>query len=83
MRRFKKATQNTPLEYIQGVRIEAAKKKLESTQYNMSEVMFSVGYTDQKAFRTVFKKHVGLSPVAYKGKYNRSLADYGVKLSTW
>ncbi|WP_394747964.1 GlxA family transcriptional regulator [Spongiimicrobium salis] len=73
VRRFKKATQNTPLEYIQRVKIEAAKKILESTERNVSEVMFGVGYSDQKAFRTMFKKHVGLSPIAYKGKYNRNL----------
>ncbi|RDY59852.1 GlxA family transcriptional regulator [Flagellimonas nanhaiensis] len=72
VRRFKKATQNTPLEYIQRVKIEAAKRSLESTQNNVNEVMYQVGYADQKAFRTVFKKYVGISPVAYKAKYNRS-----------
>ncbi|MGB5820142.1 MAG: helix-turn-helix domain-containing protein, partial [Saonia sp.] len=82
VRRFKKATQNTPLEYIQRVKIEAAKKNLESTQSNVAEVMFGVGYSDQKAFRSVFKKYAGLSPVAYKGKYNRSLADFE-NPSTW
>jgi len=71
IRRFKKATQNTPLEYIQRVRMEAAKRRLESTQNNVNEVMYQVGYSDQKAFRLVFKKYVGLSPVAYKAKYNR------------
>ncbi|MDC6366464.1 MULTISPECIES: GlxA family transcriptional regulator [Flavobacteriaceae] len=76
VRRFKKATQNTPLEYIQRVKIEAAKRSLESTQRNVNEVMYQVGYADQKAFRTVFKKYVGLSPVAYKAKYNRSRVAY-------
>ncbi|WP_411029431.1 GlxA family transcriptional regulator [Spongiimicrobium sp. 3-5] len=76
VRRFKKATQNTPLEYIQRVKMEAAKKSLESTQNNVAEVMFGVGYSDQKAFRTVFKKHAGLSPIAYKSKYNRGLVDF-------
>ncbi len=73
VRRFKKATQNTPLEYIQRVKIEAAKKSLESTQRNVNEIMYQVGYADQKAFRTIFKKYVGLSPIAYKGKYNKSI----------
>ncbi len=82
-RRFKKATQNTPLEYIQRVKMEAAKKSLESTQQNIMEVMFAVGYSDQKAFRTVFKKYVGLSPIAYKGKYNRSLVKQDTAVSTW
>jgi len=77
VRRFKKATQNTPLEYIQRVKIEAAKKSLESTQRNVNEIMYQVGYADQKAFRTIFKKYVGLSPIAYKGKYNRSISNSG------
>ncbi|MEM9650064.1 MAG: helix-turn-helix domain-containing protein [Bacteroidota bacterium] len=76
VRRFKKATQNTPLEYIQRVKIEAAKRSFESTQQNVKEVMYQVGYADQKAFRTVFKKYVGLSPVAYKSKYNRNRTNF-------
>ncbi len=83
VRRFKKATKNTPLEYIQRVKVEAAKRSLESTQNNIAEVMFGVGYSDQKAFRTVFKKYVGLSPVAYKSKYNRNTADIAYKTSAW
>ena len=82
VRRFKRATQNTPLEYIQRVKIEAAKKSLESTQKNVNEIMYQVGYVDQKAFRNVFKKYVGLSPVAYKGKYNRSISKT-VKPTIW
>lgn len=77
VRRFKKATQNTPLEYIQRVKIEAAKKSLESTQRNVNEIMYQVGYADQKAFRTIFKKYAGLSPIAYKSKYNRSISSSG------
>jgi len=76
VRRFKKATQNTPLEYIQRVKMEWAKRSFESTQHNVNEVMYQVGYADQKAFRTIFKKYVGLSPVAYKNKYNRSVANF-------
>lgn len=71
-RRFKKATNNTPVEYMQRVKIEAAKKQLETSQKNVSEVMYEVGYSDTKAFRTVFKKITGLSPVDYKNKYNKS-----------
>lgn len=69
-RRFKKATNNSPLEYIQRVKIEAAKKQLESSRKNVNEVMYDVGYSDTKAFRTVFKKITGLSPVEYRNKYN-------------
>jgi transcriptional regulator GlxA family with amidase domain len=70
-RRFKKATNNTPVEYIQRVKIEAAKKHLESTRKNINEVMYDVGYTDTKSFRTVFKKITGLSPIEYRNKYNK------------
>ncbi len=68
-RRFKKATSNTIVEYIQRVKIEAAKKKLETSRSNINEVMYDVGYTDTKAFRTIFRKITGLSPVEYKNKY--------------
>jgi len=70
-RRFKKATNNTPSEYIQRVKIEAAKKQLENTRKNVNEVMYDVGYLDTKAFRTIFKKVTGLSPVEYRNKYNK------------
>lgn len=73
-RRFKKATNNTPVEYIQRVKIEAAKKSLESSRKNVNEVMYDVGYSDTKAFRTVFKKITGLSPIDYRHKYNMELA---------
>lgn len=74
LRRFKKATSNTPLEYIQRVRIEAAKKKLESSAATIMEVMFEIGYNDEKAFRTTFRKYSGLSPKEYQMKYNREMA---------
>lgn len=70
-RRFKKATTNTVVEYIQRVKIEAAKKQLESGRKNVNEVMYDVGYTDVKAFRDVFKKVAGMSPVDYRNKYNK------------
>jgi AraC-like DNA-binding protein len=70
-RRFKKATSNTVVEYIQRVKIEAAKMSLESSRENVNEVMYDVGYLDNKAFRTIFKKITGLSPVEYRNKYNK------------
>lgn len=73
-RRFKKATSNTVTEYIQRVKVEAAKMSLESSRENVNEVMYKVGYTDNKAFRSVFKKITGLSPVQYRNKYNREAA---------
>ncbi|MFI5192614.1 MAG: GlxA family transcriptional regulator [Chitinophagales bacterium] len=70
-RRFKKATSNTAVEYMQRVKIEAAKMSLESSRENVNEVMYKVGYTDTKAFRNTFKRITGLSPVEYRNKYNR------------
>jgi len=72
-RRFKKATGNTALQYIQRVKIEAAKMDLESSHENVNEVMYKVGYSDPKAFRTTFKKITGLSPAQYRYKYTRSI----------
>lgn len=73
-RRFKKATSNTVLEYMQRVKIEAAKKDLENSRKNINEVMYDVGYSDTKAFRTTFKKITGLSPINYRNKYNKEAA---------
>jgi len=70
-RRFKIATNNTVLEYIQRIKVEAAKRSFENSRKNMNEVMLDVGYTDTKAFRTVFKKVTGLTPVEYRNKYNK------------
>ncbi len=72
-RRFKKATANTPVEYLQRVKIEAAKKSLESGRETINEIMYAVGYNDIKAFRTVFKKITGMSPLDYRRKYNREI----------
>ncbi|QJB37826.1 helix-turn-helix domain-containing protein [Chitinophaga oryzae] len=72
-RRFKKATSNTVVEYIQRVKIEAAKKSLESSRENVNEVMYNVGYTDPKAFRITFKKITGMSPVQYRNRYNKEI----------
>ena len=72
-RRFKEATGNTPIEYQQRVRIEAAKKAFEASRKNVSEIMFDVGYTDTKAFRDVFKKVTGLTPIDYRNRFARPL----------
>ena len=74
-RRFKQATNNTPVEYIQRVRIEAAKRSFEASRKNVSEVMFDVGYTDTKAFRDVFKKITGITPIEYRNKYRKEMAE--------
>lgn len=68
-RRFKNATSNTVLEYLQRVKIEAAKKELEKGRKTINEVMYEVGYNDAKAFRDVFRKVTSMSPLQYQRKY--------------
>jgi transcriptional regulator GlxA family with amidase domain len=72
-RRFKRATANTLIKYIQRVKIEAAKKHFESSGKNVNEVMYDVGYSDTKSFRTVFREITGVSPVEYRNKYNKMM----------
>ncbi len=70
-RRFIKATGNTPIEYLQRVKIESAKKQLELSRKTIHEIMYETGYSDMKAFRDVFRKVTGLSPLEYREKYNK------------
>lgn len=70
-RRFRVATNNSVLEYIQRIKIEAAKRHFESSRKNINEVMYNVGYTDAKAFRDLFKKITGLTPIEYRNKFNK------------
>ncbi|MEO6036962.1 MAG: helix-turn-helix domain-containing protein [Saprospiraceae bacterium] len=70
-RRFIKATGNTPVEYTQRVKIESAKKAFETSRKTINEVMYAVGYSDVKAFREVFRKITGISPLEYRNRYNK------------
>jgi transcriptional regulator GlxA family with amidase domain len=70
-RRFKTATNNSVLEYINRVKIECAKRSFETSRKNSTEVMYEIGYKDTKAFRTIFRKITGLTPIEYKNKYNK------------
>lgn len=70
-RRFIRATGNTPLEYSQRVKIESAKKAFETSRKTINEVMYEVGYSDVKAFREVFRKVTGMSPLDYRARYNK------------
>jgi transcriptional regulator GlxA family with amidase domain len=68
-RRFKQATNYTIAEYIQKMKIEAAKKLFESEKLNVNDVLYEVGYADPKYFRLIFKKHTGMTPLEYRNKY--------------
>ncbi|MBV7529872.1 GlxA family transcriptional regulator [Chitinophaga sp. sic0106] len=76
-RRFVKATGNTPLEYFQRIKIEAAKRAFETTRKTINEVMYEVGYSDLKAFREVFRKITGMSPLDYRSRYNKEALPGG------
>lgn len=70
-RRFKKATHCSVLEYLQKVRIEASKKSLEIGRKSIDEIMLDVGYFDSQAFRALFKKITGLTPIEYRNRYKK------------
>lgn len=70
-RRFKAATGDTPLFYLQRVRVEKAKKILETEMKSLDEVSFEVGYEDSGFFKKVFAKHTGLKPAEYRSKFQR------------
>ena len=72
-RRFIKATGNTPVEYLQRAKVEVAKRTLEKGRRSVSEVMQEVGYSDDKAFREVFKKITGLSPLDYRERFSKKI----------
>lgn len=69
LRRFRRATGQTPVEYVQTLRVEEAKQMLETTQMAIEEIADEVGYTETSSFRNAFRKHVGLSASAYRRKH--------------
>lgn len=68
-RRFKKNTNNSILEYIQRVKVEFAKKHLETGRKTVNEIIYETGYNDIDAFRKVFKKITDLSLIDYRKKF--------------
>ena len=71
-RRFKKATGENPLTYLQLLRVENAKHKLETTRDPINEITWDVGYEDINSFRKLFRKHTGMSPKEYRKKFSWS-----------
>lgn len=68
-RRFRQATGNSPREYAQRVRVEAAKRALEGSSRSVAEVAAHVGYQDVVAFRRIFQRITGLTPVEHRKRY--------------
>ncbi len=69
-RRFKKATGDTPLEYLQHLRIGKARTLLETTGDPVDTITYATGYGDVSSFRRLFKKATGLTPTAYRKKFS-------------
>jgi transcriptional regulator GlxA family with amidase domain len=69
VRRFKEATGDSPLAYLQKLRIAAAKRMLESNHRSMQEISDAVGYQDIAFFRALFQRHTGVSPSAYRERF--------------
>lgn len=70
-RRFKAATGDTPLVYLQRIRVEKAKRMLETEDSSFDEIVYRVGYVDTSAFRKIFLKQTGLLPTEYKRRFQR------------
>jgi len=69
VRRFKEATGDSPLAYLQKLRVAAAKRLLENDHRSMQEISDAVGYQDVAFFRSLFQRHTGVSPSAYREKF--------------
>lgn len=74
-RRFKQALGVAPLEYLQNLRIEVAKRMLESRPVSLADVSQRVGYADLSTFRRLFKKKTGLSPHEYQVRFSRTYVE--------
>ncbi|MEX0758562.1 MAG: helix-turn-helix domain-containing protein [Tistlia sp.] len=76
-RRFRAATGLTPIDYVQRLRIEEAKRRLERTRVPVEEISWQVGYEDAAFFRRLFKRLTSLSPGAYRRRFQGPAAMVG------
>jgi transcriptional regulator GlxA family with amidase domain len=70
IRRFKAATGNTPIEYIQRMSVEKAKRQLENGSNSIEQIIYSIGYRDIKSFRNIFIRYTDLTPKEYRDRYS-------------
>jgi transcriptional regulator GlxA family with amidase domain len=77
LRRFRRATGQSPLDYIQTLRIEEAKQLLETTDKPLEEVAVEVGYVEPSSFRRLFRKLVGITASDYRRRRLPAPASFG------
>ena len=68
-RRFRAATERSPIEYVQALRVEEAKRILETEHDPVDDISVAVGYDDPSSFRRIFWREVGVTPAAYRRKF--------------
>ena len=76
-RRFKRATGEAPLHYLQSLRVDVAKRLLENKGLNVDAVSARVGYSDLSTFRRLFRRETGLSPREYQCRFSRPSKQRG------
>lgn len=68
-RRFQATTGRRPIDYVQALRIEGARLRLETGSEPVDDIGAAVGYEDPTFFRRLFKRATGLTPAEYRRKY--------------
>lgn len=71
IRRFKRAVGVGPLEYMQGIRIDLAKRLLETSDLTLDQILSRIGYADASAFRRLFKQRTSVSPAEYRKRFTQ------------
>lgn len=69
IRRFKAALDQTPLAYLQDLRLEAARALLETGDLSVEAIGGQVGYNDTSSFSRLFRQRIGMSPGAYRSRF--------------
>ena len=81
LRRFKAATGHLPGEYLQLLRVAAARELLERGRAPVQKVAAAVGYDDVPFFRGIFKRHTGMTPAEYRSRFGPLVVDRGALAS--
>lgn len=75
IRRFKEATGQAPIQYLQNLRLEKAKHLLESSQISFEQITYQVGLQDANSFRKLFKQRLGITPKEYRKQFSWLVSD--------